>query len=300
VKAYKSVRVDFERLRSNVRALKARTGRAILAVVKADAYGLGLPRIAPAIADDVDGFCVFSLSEAVSGRLWQRTGKEAIALGPPETLDPTPWLEAHVRPAVANVVQAKALATADPLVAVDTGMHRFTCEPENLAAVVEAGKCREAFTHGLTLAHVERLKTLTAGMDLRLHAAASSLLDEPAGWLDAVRPGLALYDQAVRVTSHLLEIHSATGPIGYTGFHTPRHGVIPVGYSGGLHAGACIVNGIRRRILEVGMQTSYVEVGPEDRVNDAVVLLGDGLDVREVANAWGMKPQEALMRLGKE
>ncbi len=300
MKANKSVRVDLEVVRNNIRAIRERTARPVLAVVKADAYGLGISLVAPAIAEVVDGFCVFSLSEALSARLWERTGRPTITLGPPETLDPQAWIEAHVRPAVSNITQARALADADPLVAVDTGMHRFTCPPEDLAAVVAAGNCREAFTHGVSLDHVERLKTLTAGMGLRLHAAASSLLDEPAGYLDAVRPGLALYDKAVRVTTRLIEVHAATGPIGYTGFRTPRHGVIPVGYSNGLHTGWCIIAGIRRRVLEVGMQTSYVEVGPDEQVDNTVVLLGDGLSERELSKAWLMNPHEVLMRLGRD
>jgi len=166
--------------------------------------------------------------------------------------------------------------------------------------VVHAGHCREAFAHGTNLEQVHRLQALTAGMNLKLHAAASSLLHQPEAWLDAVRPGLALYDGAVRVTTRLVEVHAATGPIGYTGFHAERHGVVLVGYTGGLRRGWCVIHGVRRCVLEVGMQSAYVEVPPGARVGDEVVLVGDGLSPQDLAPEWAMTPQEVLLRLGRQ
>ena len=45
------------------------------------------------------------------------------------------------------------------------------------------------------------------------------------------------------------------------------------------------------------MQSAFVELGPGDKAGDEVVLLGDGLTVYDVANAWGTTPHEALLRL---
>ena len=115
--------------------------------------------------------------------------------------------------------------------------------------------------------------------------------------LDAVRPGLALYEGAATVTAPLAEVHHSKGPAGYTGFLARRHGVILAGYSNSLRAGPCLVNGRRSRVIEVGMQSAYVEAAPPDRADDEVVLLGDGLTEAEVAAAWGTSPQEVLVRL---
>src|SRR5258706_509175 len=85
---------------------RGRVGVPVWATIKADAYGLGAARVARALAEVVEGFCVFALAEAEAIDLWKLTGKPAIALGPPETLDPLRWIEAHVRPAVTTVNQA--------------------------------------------------------------------------------------------------------------------------------------------------------------------------------------------------
>jgi alanine racemase len=136
----------------------------------------------------------------------------------------------------------------------------------------------------------------------KLHAAGTALLEEPDAWLDAVRPGLALYHDAVRVAAPLVEARDAAGPAGYGGFFpsTGRLGVIIGGYSDGMRAGAtCLVNGQRRLIPEVGMQSAFVELGAGDTVGDEVVLLGDGITVQDVATAWGTSPHEMLYRLSR-
>ena len=53
----------------------------------------------------------------------------------------------------------------------------------------------------------------------------------------------------------------------------------------------------RQRVLEVGMQTSYVSLSPQDRVNDPVTLLGDSLLPDNLATAWNCTPQEVLVSL---
>jgi alanine racemase len=138
---------------------------------------------------------------------------------------------------------------------------------------------------------------LVGGRGLRLHAAGSSLLDDPAARLDAVRPGLALYRGAVRVSTRLVEVRDSAGPAGYTGFAVPRHGVVLCGYFNGLRPGPCLVDGRPSRVLEVGMQSAFVECAAEDRVGGEVVLLGEGLGEDEVASAWGSAAHVPLVQL---
>ena len=92
-------------------------------------------------------------------------------------------------------------------------------------------------------------------------------------------------------------MRDSSGPAGYTGFVVPRHGVVLCGYTNGLRPGPCLVNGRRSRMLEVGMQSAFVECGPGDRVGDEVVLLGDGIEEAEVAKAWGTTPHNVLTAL---
>jgi len=42
-----------------------------------------------------------------------------------------------------------------------------------------------------------------------------------------------------------------------------------------------------------------VEIGPNDRAGDEVVLLGDGLTEKEIAAAWRTSEHEALVRLAR-
>ena len=207
-----SIEVDWQRVRDNVARIKQQTGVEVWAVVKADGYGLGAARVAKEIADRVDGLCVFSLGEAVDADLWHISKRPIIALGPPDSLSPGDYLAQHVRPAVVTIEQARALKEADPVLCVDTGMQRFACPAEEIEAVLAAGGCHEAFTHATRLEHVQRLQEFVGHRKLKLHAAASGLLSEPTACLDAVRPGLALYDQAVTVRTRLIEVHASRGP----------------------------------------------------------------------------------------
>ncbi len=291
------VQIDLERVRANAAEIRAQVKVPAWAVVKADAYGLGIDAILPVLSDLVDGWCVFTLDEAEAARIWERTGRPSLALSLAANENASRYLAAHVRPAVWDVQRAKALREAKPVLSVDTGMQRFACPVEQIDAVLQAGKCDEAFTHATSLAGVNRLKELVSSRGLRLHAAGSSMLHEPQARLDAVRPGLALYRGAVRVSTPLIETHETLGPAGYTGFSASRHGVIIAGYSNGIRPGPCIINARRSRVIEVGMQSAFVELAPNDRVGDRVVLLGEGLSEADVAAAWKTSPQEVLCRL---
>jgi alanine racemase len=295
--AYVTVHVDLQRIRDNVRSIAKLAGVPILAVVKADGYGLGAARVAEAIADQVERFCVFDLAEALDAGLYARTGKRVLALGPPTTMNPADFKSAGVTPSISTVEQAVLLRAANPALCVDTGMQRFACPPDRIDAVIHAGDCREAFTHGTRIEHALRLQQLCAGRGLKLHAAASALLHAPEAMLDAIRPGLAMYRGAARVATTLVETHDTTDPAGYSGFVVPRHGVILMGYSHGLRRGFCTVNQTRRRVLEVGMQSAFVEIGADDRIGDPVHLLDEIVDEQVLSEAWGTSPQEVLVDL---
>ncbi|MFA5956323.1 alanine racemase [Hyphomicrobium sp.] len=289
--------VNLSVVRHNVEAIAAAVGVALLPVVKADAYGLGIKEVCDTIADLAAGFCVFQAREAITAQLAERTGKRVLALGPPESSDPDDYIALRVTPTVCNPIQALQLRRARPALCVDTGMQRFSCPPHICRETLIAGDCREAFTHATQLCHVETLMELTSEYDLERHAAASSLLHHPVARLDAVRPGLAMYRNAISISSQIVELRDARGPAGYSGFTSPRHGVILVGYSHGLRKGPCVINGRKSRILEVGMQSAFVEAGPEDGAGDEVVLLGEDLSEIDLAPCWNCSPHEVLTSL---
>jgi len=292
-----NVEIDLSRVRENVQSISKKAGVDVIAVVKADAYGFGVRQVAEVIGNLVSGFCVFSLEEAQSVGLWDIAHKPILALSPSIGIDADEWVKSHVRPAVRTAEESRRLRVARPVLSVDTGMRRFSCPPEHIEPVIAAGQIDEAFTHATRIEHVQMLASLLGGRGLRLHAAASSLLDEPAARLDAVRPGIAIYRGAARIATRLVEARDGGQPAGYSGFVASRFGVIQCGYFQGLRKGPCLVNGQRRSVLEVGMQSAFVELGTGDKPGDEVVLLGESLSEAEIAKAWGTSEQQALLSL---
>ena len=305
------VEVNLGRVRRNAAAVADRTGVPLLAVIKADAYGLGAAAVADALSDlgdQLDGFYVFDAAEAVGLR--DRTGRRSVALHGAWT-DAADYRSAAIHPVVWTAERAAALRAAAPVLSLDTGQQRFACPFPDANDVRRAGDCRELMTHATRPGQAEQLRHFAADLHPRpiLHAAGTALLDDPAARLDRVRPGLALYRGAVRVSTPLVEVRDSVGPAGYTGFCVPRFGVVLVGYRNGLKQGPCRVGGRPSRVLEVGMQSAFVEVGPDVIVGQPVVLLGpdeadphsdaasEPLTEADVAAAWHTSPQEVLVRL---
>lgn len=292
-------RIDLSRLRANVERIRAQTGVDLIAVVKADAYGHGAVTVVDAVQHLVDGYYCFHAQEAIAARIGELTGKRTIVSVAGDQLTPEIATEYRLAPSVYTVEMARRFAPAHPVLCVDTGMQRFACPPENIDAVLRAApQIAEAFTHASRREHAIELKRLLGLRALRLHAAGSSLLADRECALDAVRPGLAMYEGVATVTAPLVEVRRSNGPVGYSGFtDTTHHGVILLGYSHGLRKGPVIVNGRRQRIVEVGMQSSYVSLHASDKSGDAVTLLGDGITPQDVSAVWGCSPHEALTRL---
>ena len=265
------------------------TGVRLIAVIKADAYGCGAKRVADALASVADEFAYFWLSEA------REMGRPGLVLGPADG-SPSDYRDLGVRPAVGTVAEAERFTGLRVALRVDTGMQRFGCLPEELDDLVGHCDVEDFYSHVDTVAAAQRLQAACAGRGRPFHAAATSLLDHPETWFDAVRPGLALYRGAVRVTTRLHAVRQTSGPIGYTGFEHPHVGVILAGYSNFLQLGPVVINGHQQRTLEIGMNTTFVSVDPHDKPGDEVTLLGDGLDEAELAQHFDIRQHEVLCR----
>lgn len=286
------VTVNLEKVRAAAEALRRRIPARLIAVIKADAYGLGAPVVADALASVVDEFAYFSLAEA------REVGRPGLILGPPEG-EPAEYRELNLRPPVRNRADAERFKDMPVAIKVDTGMQRFGCPLEQLDDLLARCGAEDIFTHAVTLPAALRLRDAGRGRPQWLHAASTSLLNCPEAWLDGIRPGLALYRGAMRVTTRLESVRQTKGGVGYTQFEYPHVGIIIAGYSNHLAPAPVLINGRRQRILEVGMNTSFVSVHPDDRAGDEVVLLGDGLSEAEVAAAWGVREHEVLCRYGE-
>lgn len=283
--------VDLDRIRANAEDVKRRTRVRLVGVIKADAYGLGAARVADALGGAVDDFAYFSVPEA------REAGRPGLVIGPPEG-DPAEYRELRLRPVVGSIADAERFAGMRVGVSVDTGMQRFGCEASELDDVIRIARPDEFHTHAGTIDAIASFRKLVGGRGKAMLAACTAMLETPASWLDGVRPGLALYRGALRVTTKLVSVRETRGPIGYTGFTAARVGIILGGYSNRIQAAPVLVNGRRQRLLEVGMNSAYVTVDGSDRAGDEVVLLGDGLTEADVAAALNVREHEVLCRYG--
>lgn len=143
------VRIDLAALRHNYLLAKQRVNAQgkttkVWAVIKANAYGHGLLRVAQALADVADGFALLDLADAV--RLRKNGVRQPIMLleGFFEADDLAVCAEYALIPAVHRIEQLQmiddaSLAERLPIyLKLNTGMNRLGFTPEQIPAVREA------------------------------------------------------------------------------------------------------------------------------------------------------------------
>lgn len=284
-----TITVDLDRIRSSAVEIRRRTGVPLIAVIKADAYGLGAPQVAAAIADIADDFAYFTPDEA------RAVGRPGLIMGPP-TGDPAEYREFGLRPTITTREQAQRFRGLRLAINADTGMQREGCPLEEVDELLAYAGSDELYTHAVGVSSAKILRDFRGNRPLKLHAASTSLLDCPEAWLDAVRPGYALYRGALRVTGRLVHVRRTTGPVGYSRFEYPYIGILNCGYAYGMQPAPVLINGRPQHILEVGMNTCLISVDPRDQAGDEVVLVGDDLTAEALAVELKVRPHEILCR----
>lgn len=215
--------IDLGAVSENVRRVLAVTGTAVIAVVKANAYGHGARAVAEAaLAGGASRIGVATLDEAVSLR---REGLAAPLLawlhGPGQRFDEAAHLDIEVGVSSFDQLDAVAVAAGDAGRTVgvhlkfDSGLSRNGCAPTSwprlcaeAARLERIGRVRVVglFSHlsGTSIdedrAQLERFLDAVAVADeagvrpeLRHVAATAAALSLPEARLDAVRIGLGLY-----------------------------------------------------------------------------------------------------------
>ena len=147
------VRIDLDVIRENIETVRRKTGTAVMAVVKADAYGHGAVPVAQHLRDICSFFGVSSAAEALELR--QAGLDNPILILGHTPVDAFPLVvEQEIRPAIFRWEDALALSeeaqrqgkTAKFHFAVDTGMSRIGFQAEENAAEL---CCRIAGLPGL-------------------------------------------------------------------------------------------------------------------------------------------------------
>jgi alanine racemase len=339
----------------------------IWGVLKADAYGHGASAVARTLERaGMQGLCVALLEEAIELRSAgiripilvmggyfgaRRAGIEEMF---EHGLTPVVYDAAEIE-RIATVIRYSDRAPLRVHVKVDTGMGRLGVSPAELPGVLDAlARHPEVQLHGLMthlacadgddlsstedqLRRFHELHTQVRERGLHptvLHAANSAaMIRMPAAWLDAVRPGIALFGvpprtgllpelrPVMRVRSEIVALRTIQKgeAIGYG--HTwraerdSRIATVPMGYADGLdrllsNKGHGLVQGRRAPIAgTVSMDLTMLDVTdiPNPRTGDEVVLLGpqegplgkDILTADEIAEKTGRISWEVLTSVSR-
>jgi alanine racemase len=211
---YARALIDLQAFRSNLAVAKrCAGGRAVYAVVKADAYGHGMAPIAGA-AEAADGFCVADLDEGLTLRALVPERPIVVLQGAHDRAGMAAAAEAaltlvlHTPEQVAGLVEGlrRGGAPPAPWLELDSGMHRLGLGPGALAAA-KAQLEAQGFSP-IVMTHFACADTPEAPRHQQQRAAAAALATPSSACNSAallggevtgdhiVRPGIMLYGGA--------------------------------------------------------------------------------------------------------
>jgi alanine racemase len=209
-------------LRHNLARLKALAAPAkVMAVVKADAYGHGLERVARALNGDADAFAVAALGDGLRLRAAGHRQRIVVLSGPDNAQDIAEMQRLRLDAAIHHETQLQWLAHADASLGrlrtwlkIDTGMHRLGFAPDQVANVHQRLRGMSGIDHEIGLmthfSESERFDGEQTRVQLDGFNEITRLLEGPrslsnsaavVGWPDAradwVRSGGLLYGLSV-------------------------------------------------------------------------------------------------------
>lgn len=209
-------------LRHNLARIKALAAPArVMAVVKADAYGHGLERVARALDAQADAFAVAALGDGLRLRAAGHRQRIVVLSGPDDASDIAEMQRLQLDVAIHHEAQLQWLAQAAPArgrlrvwLKIDSGMHRLGFAPERVADAharlaampgidPEIGLLThfsesEVFDGEQTPAQIARFDEVTRSFDgPRSLANSAAVLGWPSARGDWVRSGGLLYGLSV-------------------------------------------------------------------------------------------------------
>lgn len=220
------VEVNLSNLDFNIKNIKKKaSGREIIGVIKADAYGHGSVEVAKVLRENgVKTFAIATLQEAITLRE-AGAKEEIIMLGLTPDMYADVLVEYDITPVVCHLENAKAISdaaqkagkTVSGLIALDSGMGRIGYLTDDDSAIDEIKqistlsnfKIKGIFSHMATADAYDKSfaklqeyrymefynKLIEAGVDIpfRTLANSASIMEIPTIHYDAVRPGIILY-----------------------------------------------------------------------------------------------------------
>lgn len=209
-------------LRHNLARIQALAASArVMAVVKADAYGHGLERVARALDGDAEAFAVAAIADGLRLRAAGHRQRIVVLSGPDAPSDIAEMQRLRLEALVHHDTQLPWLAQADPArgslrvwIKIDTGMHRLGFGPSRVREVHAALRAMpaidtdvglmthfsasEEFDGADTALQIRRFEEATAGLDgPRALSNSAAVLGWPDARGDWVRAGGLLYGLSV-------------------------------------------------------------------------------------------------------
>lgn len=250
--------IDLDALASNWRSLKARAGTAGCAgIVKANAYGLGAERVAPALWDaGCRQFFTANLDGALAVRGWLPDADVHVLNG--LLGDANAYVEDHVVPVLNDLGQVERWAACarrherklPAILHTDTGMSRLGLPAEEIEDLLARPEWLDALDLRYVMTHLacaddprnrmnqEQLEAFSAirerfpGVPGSL-ANSSGIFLGPAYHADLIRPGYAVYggnptpgetnpmEPVVRLSAQIIQVRDAKPgqTVGYGAHH---------------------------------------------------------------------------------
>lgn len=330
--------IDLDAIGANWRALDRLSAGSVqtAAVVKADAYGLGVGRVARALAQaGARRFFVAMAEEGATLRQVLGPGPEICVLSGHMAGDTDMIGDLDLVPMLNSLDQITRHLEALPGrpfgIQLDTGMNRLGMEPDDWAAVagivLEADPqllmshlaCADMPDAALNAQQLATFRALTDGMGIaRSFAATGGILLGPEYHFDLTRPGVGLYGgqpfaQARPVVglslpviqTRMVETEEYVGyAMGWQADRPTHVATVAAGYADGLgralsNRGTLWAGDVPCPILgRVSMDMIAADISHLDGVPDALDVLGPHQGVDDLAAAAGTIGYEVLTSLG--
>ncbi len=330
--------IDLTAIADNWRALDSLSADTVetAAVIKADAYGLGVGKVGRA------------LMKAGVKRFFVAAAEEGVILR--EAVGPSPWIgvfgghmsgdtdmiaDMSLVPMLNSLDQIsrhlEALPTAPFGIQLDTGMNRLGLEAPEWAAVkdlvMKAGPdlimshlaCADEPEHEMNAYQLKTFREMTDGLDVkRALSATGGILLGPEYHFDITRPGIGLYGgfpyedakPVVRLECPIIQVRdvAAGETVGYSNTWTAeepsRIATIAAGYADGItrhiSGKAMLFDNLTPCPLvgRVSMDLITVDITHLDHVPRSLDLLGTLQGVDDLAEIGGTIGYEILTSLG--
>ncbi len=319
-----------DRIEHNVRELYRFSGKKIIAVIKSNAYGMGVPQVVPILRElpYIDSFAVACAQEGV---LLREMGvkREILILGGvfPEELPLV--VDYSLTPVISDVEHLRVIENEDIHfhVKYDTGMGRLGF----LKEVITDPRITGVMSHlsspadrEFSLLQIKLFEDIVSAYPkgIKVHIESSAGVVYRVPFTTHIRVGLALYGEkplrdyplnlkpAVELKARLISVKEV--PAGYSvsysrTFITPREmklGVVAFGYADGLmkslsNKGYLLYGETKLPILgNITMDMTVVDMSEVDaRVGDWVTVVNERRSFGELAREAGTIPYEIMCNI---